>query len=246
MAQIAFEQEATRRESVDGAVAPLLLQDDVAAPDDDRGEVAIVRLRGATRAAPSACPGPCRRGGGWNPGRRACASRPWIRAAGSTSRPTGRGRSTAARSAPSASRRRRGRPSRRRSVNGKCWLIFSAIKPHEAPFATHSSAARAPASPTFWSSLQTIGFPNCLSAAIRAGISSSGVPLKWIRRKSAASARPVGIAAVAQAAGGDEQAGRPSPSPAGSARPRPPRCGSARWSKPSWSNSLAISSTTLR
>ena len=66
------------------------------------------------------------------------------------------------------------------------------MKPHEAPFATHSSAARAPASPAFGSSLQTIGFPNRFSAAIRAGMSSSGVPLKWIRRKSAASARASG------------------------------------------------------
>jgi hypothetical protein len=67
-------------------------------------------------------------------------------------------------------------------------LIFSAMKPQEAPFATHSSAARAPAAPDFGSSLQTIGFPNRLSAAIRAGMTSIGVPLKWIRRKSAASA----------------------------------------------------------
>ena len=63
-------------ESVDGAVAPLLLQDDVAAADDDGGEVAIIRLPEPLREAPSACPGPCRRAGGWNPGRRACASRP--------------------------------------------------------------------------------------------------------------------------------------------------------------------------
>ena len=38
-------------------------------------------------------------------------------------------------------------------------------------------------------------------------MSSSGVPLKWIRRKSAASATASGQRAVAQAARGDEQAG---------------------------------------
>ena len=74
---MAFEQEATRRLVGNGAVAALLLEDDIAAPDDDGGELAIdpiarshcAQLRQLVRVHAG-------ERDGWNPGRRACASRP--------------------------------------------------------------------------------------------------------------------------------------------------------------------------
>jgi hypothetical protein len=64
------------------------------------------------------------------------------------------------------------------NANGQCWFTFSGISHHEPPAATESSAALAPASPVFVSSLHTTGLPNSRSAWIRAGMSSGFVALK--------------------------------------------------------------------
>ena len=73
---------------------------------------------------------------------------------------------------------------------------------------THNSAARAPASFSLSSSLQTIGFPYFLSAAMRVGYVVERRVVEVDKQEVGGPGHLVGIAAVSQPGGGDEQARR--------------------------------------